>query len=404
MRQVSTEDRLREASRHLSNNETEAAQAILNGLSIPSSLVGRASYISLHKQLGTTFTDIETALEADLILSPRDASTAFDRAQAFVLLDHPDRLDAAQHAFTLNPSGEGPILLLLKVQLETKDIKAAFATVEEAATHHPSPGGLLLACAKIFAQAGYKDHATRLLDMARPLQGDKMAEFNFVAAGINGTQPESASQAEMAETIFDKFAKDYDKVLTDIGYKVPELITEMLAATSLKKNKRLQVLDAGCGTGLCAKLLRPYAKGLHGADISAAMLEKAKKKRVYNNLTRADLNQPATIPLGPFDLVVAADVLIYFGDLSAVIMALSQRLSPAGWLLLTVEDGGELPASGFDLGTSGRFKHSQTHIEAALAAAGMGRPKQLHHRVLRHEFGTAINGLAVAAQKPMLAL
>jgi len=192
-------------------------------------------------------------------------------------------------------------------------------------------------------------------------------------------------------------------LLAKIGYSAPDLIGDLLAEMPLKKMRRLHVLDAGCGTGLCAKLLRPYAKSLHGADISVPMLEKAKKRKIYNDLTRSDLNAPATIPAGPFDLVVLADVLIYFADLAPILAPLGQRLKPGGWLLFTVEDGGTLDAPGYILGASGRYKHCEDHITQALTAAGLGRPKNLIRKTLRHEFGVPVEGLAIAAQKPMLA-
>lgn len=398
------EYRLRAASRQLAMGKTDEARALLDGLPSPTTLSDRAAYVSLHRDLGAPLTDVEAQLDADLERSCDTSTEAYERAQALFLLDRSEALEAANAAVSLSGADEGPIFLLLKLHLAANRPDAARDTVLATADQFPRPGGLLLAAAKILGQDGHKSQAVQLLDAALPYQQDNLAEFNFVSAGIKGTRPTGASQSDMAEAIFDKFAGDYDKVLSDIGYSAPDMIGELLSALTLKKMKRLQVLDAGCGTGLCAKLLRPYAKSLHGADISAPMLQKAKKRNIYNVLTRSDLNAPATIPAGPFDLVVFADVLIYFGDLAPVLSSMAQRLQPGGWLLLTVEDGGALEAPGFQLGASGRYKHSKDHITAALSATGFGRPKHILQRTLRHEFGTPVEGMAIAAQRPMLAL
>jgi len=397
-------ERLRDASRTFAADQPDAARKLLKGLPLPDSLSDRAAYLRLHRDLDMPLPDAEAALNAELAQDTNDPALAFERAQALFLLERPETLAAAKHAVKLAGTGPAePTIFLLKVHLEAGRPDAAAQAILDGAQGRSKPGGLLLAGAKIMGQAGHKPQAIRLLDAALPHQQDNMDEYNFVAAGIKGTTPSKASQSGMAEAIFDKFAGDYDTVLAKIGYSAPDLIGDLLAEMPLKKMRRLHVLDAGCGTGLCAKLLRPYAKSLHGADISVPMLEKAKKRKIYNDLTRSDLNAPATIPAGPFDLVVLADVLIYFADLAPILAPLGQRLKPGGWLLFTVEDGGTLDAPGYILGASGRYKHCEDHITQALTAAGLGRPKNLIRKTLRHEFGVPVEGLAIAAQKPMLA-
>lgn len=77
-------------------------------------------------------------------------------------------------------------------------------------------------------------------------------------------------------------------------------------------------LDADCGTGLCAAFLRPYAKELHGVDLSVNILEISHKKGGYDFLARTDLSEIVTFPHGKFDMIVCADVQVYFGTLVAV--------------------------------------------------------------------------------------
>ena len=51
-----------------------------------------------------------------------------------------------------------------------------------------------------------------------------------------------------------------------------------LADARLSPAKALDILDAGCGTGLCGPLLAPYARRLVGVDLSDGMLKHAREK------------------------------------------------------------------------------------------------------------------------------
>jgi len=103
------------------------------------------------------------------------------------------------------------------------------------------------------------------------------------------------------------------------------------------------VPDAGCGTGLCAAALRPHARSLHGVDLSVAMLDQARKRKLYDPLTRTDPASIGTLPPGPFDLIVSSAVLVCFGDLVPVLANLARALRPGGWLLLTTEVQADTP-------------------------------------------------------------
>ena len=89
----------------------------------------------------------------------------------------------------------------------------------------------------------------------------------------------------------------------------------MLEDSGLEPLKRLDVLDAGCGTGLCGPLVAPYARRLVGVDLSEGMLVHAKEKNVYHALMKAELTDYLHDNSEAFDLIVSADTLVYFGDL-----------------------------------------------------------------------------------------
>lgn len=87
-------------------------------------------------------------------------------------------------------------------------------------------------------------------------------------------------------------------------------------------SEQLDILDLGCGTGLSGSWLKDYARSLTGVDISENMVQLAKKKGLYDEL-HVDSLAPFLDRLNQkdqrYDLVVAADVLSYIGDLSDII-------------------------------------------------------------------------------------
>jgi predicted TPR repeat methyltransferase len=258
--------------------------------------------------------------------------------------------------------------------------------------------------AMIFNHLAVPDAARHCLTKAEKACKTKTqkAKLEFFLAS-DGMAKTELDQHGMAVELFDQFAKDYDKQLEKLENNGPSMIFTALEDLQLPKKKNRRVLDAGCGTGLCAGFLRPYAKELHGVDLSVKMLEIAREKGGYDFLARTDLSQIVTYPEGKFDMIVCADVLDYFGALNTVLANLNQILTPGGWLLVTVEHESDTSIPrGYKLYPSGRHKHSDDYMVKTLAGAGFPKPKLLKHARLRNEFGLPILGTLIAVQKPAL--
>lgn len=186
-----------------------------------------------------------------------------------------------------------------------------------------------------------------------------------------------------------------------LHYRAPEALFEHLqAAMPAVAVQSLHVLDMGCGTGLCAPLLRPLSRRLVGVDLSAGMLERAAVRTGYDELHCAELTAWLAATAEQFDLLFAADTLLYFGDLGPILRLSHQALRAGGWLAFTVEALPDAPTDhGVELATSGRFRHSEVHLQRALAACGFVRVQTIETR-LRFEAGVAVMGFAVVAQRP----
>ncbi len=204
-----------------------------------------------------------------------------------------------------------------------------------------------------------------------------------------GEAPASLPQAYVAR-LFDDYAPRFDKHLTgELAYRAPALIVDALDGVDGAR-RFARCLDLGCGAGLMGAALRGRVDELVGVDLSPAMIAKAREKGRYDALEVGDVVEfLATREGGEFDLVVAADVLVYFGDLSGVFGATARALAPGGLFAFTVE---ARAGEEFRLGATMRFAHSRSYVREATAAAGL-RPLALVDASTRREVGRDVAGL-----------
>jgi predicted TPR repeat methyltransferase len=221
---------------------------------------------------------------------------------------------------------------------------------------------------------------------------------HMVAACTGKDIPTRASDG-CVQNIFDRFAPSFDKVLKDLEYMAPALVGRMLADVRGEPAGQLEVLDAGCGTGLCGLHLRGYARRLVGVDLSPEMLKNAQARGIYDDLIEGELTRYLAATDQAWDLIASSDTLVYFGDLTPVMAAAARALRPGGLLVFTVERSEEEEApEGFRLNPHGRYSHSERYILAALEAAGL-TPEQIARADLRIEKKLPVGGLVVSASR-----
>lgn len=244
---------------------------------------------------------------------------------------------------------------------------------------------------------GEREQAARLLhEWLDEAPGDPVAQHLLDAS--EGRTPPRASDAYVAQ-VFDSYADSFDASLERLLYRAPALVAGAVEAAFGPPAGTLDVVDAGCGTGLVAPLLRPWAKRLAGCDLSVGMLRQARRRGGYDVLHQAELGHYLATQPSAFDLVVSADTLCYFGGLHAVLADAARALRPGGWVVFTVEamDEGDAP---FRLALSGRYAHAGAHLQQALAAAGFG-DIVIEPAVPRHEAGAEVAGWLARARLPL---
>ncbi|HUW54117.1 MAG TPA: tetratricopeptide repeat protein [Rhodanobacter sp.] len=218
----------------------------------------------------------------------------------------------------------------------------------------------------------------------------------LASCGAAAAPPRAAD--DYVRDVFDGFADSFDEqLLNNLGYRAPEVLIGALLEKLPAAAASLDVLDAGCGTGLCAPLIRGHARRLVGVDLSGGMVDKARARGGYDALEMAELTDWLQRHPDEFDVVLSADTLVYFGELAPVLGAMHDALRPGGWVGFTLEaiEGDEDRA---ELTSSGRYRHSPAYVERVLREAGF-LGAGIAADSLRKEGGQPVASLVVCAQR-----
>jgi predicted TPR repeat methyltransferase len=284
--------------------------------------------------------------------------------------------------------------VLLNAQKRIHEAVICFCKVITFRPKHPEARRLL---ALAHCTLGDTEAAVRVFDEWLEEEPGHPIAVHMKAACSGKDIPARASDG-FVETTFDSFAASFDSKLAKLLYRAPELVSGMLADSCDEASKQYDVLDAGCGTGLCGPLLSPYARRLVGVDLSAGMLAQARARKIYDELVKGELTAYLREQTGAFDVIVSADTLVYFGPLQDVAAAAAQALRPGGRLIFTVEAMADGESSaGYSLSNHGRYCHTRRYLECVLTGARL--QPEIAPAELRLEAGDPVQGFVVRATK-----
>ena len=178
---------------------------------------------------------------------------------------------------------------------------------------------------------------------------------------VTGTTPDRAP-LEYVESIFDNYAEDFEHSLVEnLQYRTPEVLYDFFCEC-IKKSSHKKCLDLGCGTGLAGERFKQCCDELTGIDISQKMLKIADKKNLYDKLVKDDIIHFLQTSAEKYNLILAADVFTYMGDLETMFKECGSASAPSAILLFSVEEALDC-RKGFELKSTGRFGHSADYIK-----------------------------------------
>ncbi len=222
------------------------------------------------------------------------------------------------------------------------------------------------------AALGRREEAIAAFNEALAADPEDRLGIRIELARLGAADPATALSEAYVRTLFDQYAASFDNHLTAaLAYRGPRLVRDALEAVCGTRNRPMRferAIDLGCGTGLMGVALDGVCATLIGVDLSPAMLEAAARTGRYTNLKEANLIDAleAEVPESA-DLLLAADVLVYLGDLFPAMREAARVLKRDGLFAFTVQAH---VGHGFVLGVDSRFSHSEDYLAAVAEDCG----------------------------------
>ncbi|WP_457577152.1 tetratricopeptide repeat protein [Desulfomarina sp.] len=280
-----------------------------------------------------------------------------------------------------------PFYNLANCYRETGRFKMAAESYEKTLALDTTHFSALKNLAYVYHRLGNYEKATKLYE--RILDNDPGNEqARHMLFSITGKKPPSIPDQYVAE-IFDEYSDVFEKhLLEELQYSVPDKLKTAFKTLNYPVKHFSRCLDLGCGTGLAGAVFAELCDNLTGIDLSAKMVEKAKEKKIYDKLEVVEIKKFLQRREHFFDLIIAADVLTYMGDLRPVMKAISDVCTERGIFCFSLENSDK---PGYHLGKTGRFLHAQTYLLEIALECGW-KPIRWFSTTLRKEGDSWVGG------------
>jgi len=171
---------------------------------------------------------------------------------------------------------------------------------------------------------------------------------------------------EYISSLFNYYSDNYENdLINNLTYKVPEYFFDIFKKHLIDKEKKFNLLDLGCGTGLIGqkfKIASHKVSKIIGTDLSERMLNLADDKKVYTDLYNEDISESLNnkkIIESNINLITAADVLVYIGDLDEVFYFMKDNFKNC-YFLFSCEDNNS--TKDYELKKTGRYQHNKDYL------------------------------------------
>jgi predicted TPR repeat methyltransferase len=283
--------------------------------------------------------------------------------------------------------------------LKDGDVTAAIDLFSQSVEAAPNWAAGWFSLGDAHEKAGENRNAIRAFQTALALDEDDLLGSGVRLARLGAGGEMSGSYIA---ALFDDYADRFDTHLVDkLAYRGPEIIVaaiEKACAGSGREHHFDLALDIGCGTGLMAKAIWKSVDSMHGIDISPRMIEKARASGAYHHDHLHVGDATAFLKeaqAASFDLLMAADVLVYMGDLKPLFKVAAQALAQQGLFAFTVQSQA---GDGFSLGEDLRYHHSESYLRDIASDANID-VVHLSPCITRRDAGRDVPGLVAVLMK-----
>jgi len=264
-----------------------------------------------------------------------------------------------------------------------------------AITKGPRAADAIAALGEQLVLLGFNAEALAVFRKVAKLDPANEEAKHAIAALSGGEAPLRASDGYVTAE-FNRIADRYDDLSRHLwGCNAGETLADEVRALQGPRTATELVIDLGCGTGLAGERFRLIARRLEGVDLSAKMLDGARARGIYDDLTQEEITRFLVAHRNRYTVAVAADVVCYFGELVDLFRVAGRALKPSGLFAFTVE---RFEEDGFELRPTGRFAHSDSFVRQNASAAGL-EVRRATETVLRIEHGAPVAGRAYVLER-----
>lgn len=271
-----------------------------------------------------------------------------------------DALAVFEQAARISPQSYEALIKYSDILRSNERHKDAISVCEQAIRINPESYEAYLILGSVLLDTNQQDQATGHLQTALKFNPD-LPNVKYILAVLSNDDAPEKSPQEYVELLFNDMAEQFDQHLVHgLEYSVPHQLFDAVSPHLGDSSRNLDILDLGCGTGLCAVAFAPRTNSIIGVDLAPQMLARSKERGLYTKLVQADICQALEQGSQKFDLVVSADVFIYIGKLDQVFTLVSQRLSQGGLFVFSVETE---ETEDYRLTDTGRYAQSSAYIK-----------------------------------------
>ncbi|MCL7488684.1 MAG: tetratricopeptide repeat protein [Desulfobulbaceae bacterium] len=186
-------------------------------------------------------------------------------------------------------------------------------------------------------------------------------------AALSG-KVEQGPPREYIRELFDQYSENFEENLVkDLEYNTYCILRQAIDALPGKKSRYDHGLDIGCGTGLAGEAFHSICARLSGIDLSANMIGQSAEKNLYDELHCAEVIEFLGRTNHEYDLLIAADVVPYLGNLEPLFAAAAQSAAENAHFCLSSE---KTEKPGWNIRPTGRYAHNPEYIAHTAAKNG----------------------------------